>query len=118
VLGAGLLIWNPTGWANVLAMAFIGVSIAPIFPAMMSHTRTRVSDHYAPNTIGIQMAATSYGAAGIPSLMGVLARQISLEVIPLALLAVYAGLLVFYILSTNVVPRVIFDTWRRLGPMG
>jgi fucose permease len=118
LLGTGLLIWNPTGWANVLAMAFIGVSIAPIFPAMMSGTRTRVGDHYAANTIGMQMAATGFGAAAIPSLMGVLARQLSLEVIPVCLLAVYAGLLVFYVLSTNVIPRVIFDTWRRLGPMG
>ncbi len=118
LLGASLLIWNPSEWANVLAVAVIGLSIAPIFPAMMSGTRTRVGDHYAANTIGMQMAATGFGAAVIPSLMGVLARQTSLEVIPICLLAVYAGLLVVYVLSTNVIPRVIFDTWHRRGPMG
>jgi hypothetical protein len=64
------------------------------------------------------MAATGFRAAAIPSLMGVLALQISPEVISSCLLAVYAGLLVFYVLSTNVISRVIFDTWRRLGPMG
>jgi hypothetical protein len=37
----------------------------------------------------------------IPSLMGVLAQQISLEVIPLCLLAVYAGLLGLYLLTTR-----------------
>jgi hypothetical protein len=66
----------------------------------------------------MQMAATGFGAAVIPSLMGVLARQSSLEVIPVCLLAVYAGLLVVYVLSTNVISRVIFDTWHRRGPMG
>jgi len=101
LLGAGLLIWNPSQAANVLAVAIIGVSIAPIFPAMMSGTRARVGDHYAANTIGMQMAATGFGGAVIPSLMGVLARQVSLEAIPLFLLAVYAGLLGVYLLATR-----------------
>lgn len=101
LLGAGLLIWNPSEIANLMAVAVIGLSIAPIFPAMMSGTRTRVGDHYAANTIGMQMAATGFGTAVIPSLMGVLARQISLEVIPVCLLAVYAGLLGFYLLAVK-----------------
>jgi fucose permease len=99
LLGAGLLIWNPSKTANVLAVAVTGLSIAPIFPAMMSGTRTRVGDPYAANTIGMQMAATGFGGAVIPSLMGVLARQTSLEVIPFCLLAVYAGLSGFYVLA-------------------
>lgn len=101
LLGAGLLTWNPSEVANVLAVAIIGLSIAPIFPAMMSGTRTRVGDRYAANTIGMQMAATGLGTAVIPSLMGVLARQVSLEVIPVCLLAVYAGLFGFYVLAVR-----------------
>jgi fucose permease len=99
LLGAGLLILNPSEIANVLAVAVIGLSIAPIFPAMMSGTSTRVGDHYTANTIGMQMAATGFGTAIIPSLMGVSARQISLEIIPVCLLAVYAGLFGFYVLA-------------------
>jgi len=99
LLGAGLLIWNPSELANVAAVAVIGFSIAPIFPAMMSGTRTRVGDHFAANTIGMQMAATGFGTAVIPGLMGVLARQMSLEIIPVGLLAVYAGLLGVYLLA-------------------
>jgi fucose permease len=105
LLGAGLLIWNPSENANVIAVALIGLSIAPIFPAMMSGTRARVGDHYAANTIGMQMAATGFGTAVIPSLMGVLADQLSLEVIPVCLLAVYAGLLGFYLLAVR--PRKV-----------
>lgn len=99
LLGAGLLIWNPSEIANVVAVAVIGLSIAPIFPGMMSGTRRRVSDYHAANTIGMQMAATGVGMAAIPALMGALARQFSLEVIPVCLLAVYAGLLAAYMLA-------------------
>ncbi len=51
------------------------------------------------------MTATGFGMAVIPSLMGVLARQISLEVIPVCLLVVYAGLLGVYILAMR--PRKV-----------
>jgi len=102
LLGAGLLIWNPFVLANVIAVGIIGLSIAPIFPAMMSGTKIRVGDHFAANTIGMQMTATGLGTAVIPSLMGVLARRISLEIIPIFLLALYAGLLGIYILTVKV----------------
>lgn len=104
LLGAALLVWNPSETANVLAVAIIGLSIAPIFPAMTSGTRMRVGDHYAANTIGMQMAATGFGTALIPSLMGVLARQISLEIIPVCLLAVYAVVTGVYVLAMR--PRL------------
>ncbi|NSW52883.1 MAG: MFS transporter [Anaerolineae bacterium] len=99
LLGVGLLIWNPSELANVAAVAIIGVAIAPIFPAMMSGTRTRVGDHFAANTIGMQMASTGFGLAFIPSMMGVLARRFSLEIIPVILLAVYGALLLLYLLA-------------------
>lgn len=101
LMGTVLLVWNPSEIANVLAVAVIGLSIAPIFPAMMSGTRMRVGEAYAANTIGMQMAATGFGNAVIPSLMGVLARQSSLEIIPICLLAVYAWLLGVYLLAVR-----------------
>ena len=99
LIGTILLIWNPSDTFNLLAVAVIGFSIAPIFPAMMSGTSTRVGDHYAVNTIGMQMAATGLGTAVIPGLMGVFAHQISLEIIPVFLLAVYVGLFGLYVLA-------------------
>ena len=99
LLGAVLLIWNPSEISNVIAVAIIGLAIAPIFPAMMSGTSARVGDHYAANTIGMQMAATGFGTVVIPTAMGMLARQVSLEVIPVCLLVVYGGLFGFYILA-------------------
>src|SRR5690606_33289491 len=96
LLGDVLFIWSLFEIANVVAVAVIGLSIELIFPGMMSGTRMRVSDYHAANTIGMQMAATGVGMAAIPALMGALARQFSLEVIPVCLLAVYAGLLAAY----------------------
>lgn len=95
--GALLLVWNPSAAVNLLAVAIIGFSIAPIFPAMMSGTSKRVGEHFAANTIGMQMTATGLGTAVIPGVMGVVAKQVSLETIPLILLGVYAGLLGVYL---------------------
>ena len=99
LLGAALLVWNPADWANLVAVALIGFSIAPIFPAFMSGTSQRVGAHFAANHNGMQRAATGLGTAVIPSLLGVLARQFSLEVIPLGLVVVFLGLFGFYRLS-------------------
>ena len=98
-LGAALLVWNPSEVANLLAVALIGFAIAPIFPALMSGTSQRVGAHFAANTIGMQMAVAGLGAAIIPSLLGVLARQFSLEVIPICLVVVFLGLFGLYRLS-------------------
>jgi len=96
VLGALLLTWNPAPMANVAAVALIGFSIAPIFPALMSGTARRVGPAHAANTIGLQMTATGFGMMVVPSLMGVLASRVSLEAIPLCLLAVYLALAAIY----------------------
>lgn len=99
LLGSILLVWNPFPLASLAAVAVIGISIAPIFPALMSGTSQRVGAHFAANTIGMQMAAAGLGTAMIPGLLGVLARQLSLEVVPFCLVLVYAGLLGVYLLS-------------------
>jgi fucose permease len=84
-----------------MAVGLIGLCIAPIFPAMTSGTKGRVGDEHAANTIGLQMATSGFGMAVIPASMGVLARHISLEVIPFCLLAVYAALFGCYALAVR-----------------
>lgn len=99
LLGTGLLWWNPFELANLLAVALVGLAIAPVFPALISGTSRRVEARFAANTIGMQMAATGLGGALIPSLVGVLARRASLEVIPVCLVMLFAALLGLYRLS-------------------
>jgi fucose permease len=99
LLGGVLLVWNPADWANLLAVGLVGFAIAPIFPALMSGTSQRVGAHFAANTIGIQMAATGLGTAVIPSLLGVLARKGSLEIIPIGMIVIFAALFGLYLLA-------------------
>lgn len=98
-LGAVLLWWNPFPLANLLAVALVGLAIAPIFPALISGTSRRVGVRFAANTIGMQMAVTGLGGSLIPSLMGVLARRTSLEVIPICLTLLFLTLFGLYRLS-------------------
>ena len=98
-LGAGLLWWNPFEVANLLAVTLIGLAVAPVFPALISGTSRRVEARFAANTIGMQMAATGLGGAVIPSLVGVLARRVSLEVIPVCLVVLFVTLFGLYRLS-------------------
>jgi fucose permease len=100
-LGAVLLWWNPATVASLIAVALIGLAIAPIFPALTSGTSRRVGVHYAANTIGMQMAAASLGAALISSLVGILARRVALEVIPVCLMVLFAALFGLYALASK-----------------
>jgi fucose permease len=101
LLGSVLLWWNPANVANLIAVPMIGFAIAPIFPALISGTSQRVGVHYAANTIGIQMAAAGLGTAIIPSLVGILARHVSLEAIPVCLMVLFTGLLGLFALAVK-----------------
>lgn len=97
--GAILMWWNPAGWTNLLAVALIGFAIAPIFPALISGTSRRVGARFAANTIGMQMAAGGLGSSLITGLVGVLAKRISLEIIPVCWVIMFAALLGLYFLG-------------------
>lgn len=101
LLGVILLWSNPANVTNLVAVVLIGLAIAPIYAALMSGTSQRVGMHYAANTIGMQIAAAGLGSAIIPSLVGVLARQFSLEVIPVCLMVFFTGLFGLYALAVK-----------------
>ncbi len=85
LVGTILLIWDPAPVVNLLAVALVGLAIAPVFAALMSATVYRVGAKHASNTIGIQMAASGLGTAVIPGALGILATRFTLEVIPICL---------------------------------
>ncbi len=99
IIGAVLLWWNPVSIVSLIGVVVIGFAIAPIFPALMSGTSGRVSPKFAANTIGFQMMSAGIGGAILPTLMGVLARRISLETIPIFIFALLVAMLVVYLLS-------------------
>jgi fucose permease len=96
VCGALLLLWNPVPISGMFAVSLLGLSFAPIFPALISNTATRVAPEYVANTIGFQVAAASIGISIIPALLGVLADAIGLEIVSVAVLVLTILVLVVY----------------------
>jgi fucose permease len=99
ILGAVLLLWNPLPIVSLIGVVVIGFAIAPIFPSLTSSTSSRVSPRFAANTIGMQMAASGLAGALIPGTMGILARHVSLEAIPVSMVVLLTALLLVYLLS-------------------
>jgi len=100
--GSILFWWNPLPAVGVLGVFVVGFGLAPIFPGLVSSTSQRVGEHHAANAIGIQMSAASLGGAFLPALAGVLARRVSLESIPVMLVALALAMLILYILAARV----------------
>jgi fucose permease len=80
--------------------AKLGLGIALlVLAALLSGTAGRVGTRHAPNTIGMQIAATGVGAAVIPSLTGLVAESLSLDAIPPFLIALMIILIAAYLFS-------------------
>jgi|GEM_PF-3080307 fucose permease len=95
--GSALLWLNITTALSLAGVILSGFAIAPIFPSLVSGTSARVGDKHTGNTIGMQMAASGLGMAGMPALVGVIARRTSLEAIPPVLCAMFAVIIILYI---------------------
>ena len=102
IIGSILLWINISDIVSVIGVAMVGLSIAPIFAALVSGTPDRVGPKFAANTIGMQISAGSIGAATIPPLVGVAARYISLEAIPACLFILLVSLYLLYLLSNRI----------------
>ncbi|MBL7162035.1 MAG: MFS transporter [Anaerolineales bacterium] len=78
----GLLIWlNFSSLVNFLGLILIGFALAPVFPLLVLKTPERVGQHHAENAISYQIGSASLGLALLPGITGILANNISLEVV-------------------------------------
>lgn len=94
--GAVILLVFTGLWGSVGGIGLIGLSIAPIFPCLMSDTSGRVGPEHTANTIGMQISAAGLGAAVVPALAGILARHMGLEVLPPYLLVCFGLLFLIF----------------------
>ena len=69
-----------------MVLVMVGLGLAPVFPCLMYLTPTRVGGQLARHAVGLQVAAATIGAAGIPALIGVLIPSLGLESIARAAL--------------------------------
>ena len=81
LIGATLLSLNVANMLSFFGLVLIGLSIAPIFPCLISATSARVGYLHAANAIGFQISAAALGGAIVPGVTGVLAGRLGLEVI-------------------------------------
>ncbi len=99
--GAALAALGHDRWPTPLGLLLVGLSFAPIYPALVSSTPARLGRRHAANAMGFQVAAATAGMAAVPALIGVAARRLGHEAIArgwvlcavaaLAVLVVLAG---------------------------
>jgi fucose permease len=80
VLAAGL-IWLNVPVVSWLALAVLGLALAPIFPVLIADTPARLGAAQTANAVGLQVAAAVLGGAVLPGGIGVLAARLSLEAV-------------------------------------
>jgi fucose permease len=94
---AAALFWiAPTPLVGFIALALLGLTLAPIFPLLIAATPARLGQTYATQAIGFQVAAACLGTAALPGLAGVLARRQGVQVIAPFILIVALALLVLH----------------------
>jgi fucose permease len=101
VAGAALFALDLGAGISLLGLMLVGFGLAPVFPALIALTPTRIGADHAPNAIGFQVGSAGIGAAVLPGLAGVLGEAIGLEVIALF----FAGAAVLLFLTQEVAAR-------------
>jgi fucose permease len=102
LFGSALIAINLNNWLSLLGLALTGIAIAPIFPALISSTSYRVGKGHTVNTIGMQISAAGLGGALLPGLAGVLANNISLEIIPVFIIILF----ITFLLINNLITKL------------
>ncbi|MEK6285583.1 MAG: MFS transporter [Acidobacteriota bacterium] len=95
-LGATLIWLGGAGLLSFAGLALMGLASAPVFPSMISATPMRLGEAHTANGVGFQIAAAVLGQSLLPSLVGLLAGKLGLEVIAPALLGSACLLLVLF----------------------
>jgi fucose permease len=104
-LFAAAMVHADFGAASTLAgLAFLGFSLAPIFPMLIASTPARLGAESAAHAIGFQVSAACLGAAALPGLAGLIARWRGIEEIPAVLVANAIALLLLHE-GTNALAR-------------
>ncbi len=105
VLAAILLVLPLPPAASPVAMALIGLGLAPIFPCMLQLTPERFGAGNSPTIIGWQMASAYFGSTVTPPLIGQLLGRAGMWLLPPAILLLGALLYGFTELTNYCVYR-------------
>lgn len=84
------------GLGGRLGLVVLGLSLAPVFPTLMSRTPARLGPEVTHHAVGYQVSAATLGSAILPGGYGLLATRAGLEIIPWALVGGMLLLLVLH----------------------
>lgn len=101
VAGVGLLWWNPSNALGFAGLVIYGFALAPIFALMITNAQERLGPVHAPNAIGFQVAAASFGAGFLPGLAGLLSDEFGLEIISPFLMLLAILMILLYVAMGN-----------------
>ncbi|GGK21497.1 MFS transporter [Salinarimonas ramus] len=91
-VGAAAFAFAPTA-LSLAGIVLLGLACAPIFPMLMSRTPARLGEALTAHAVGFQVSAAMLGGVIFPALGGVLADVLSLEAIPVMLVATVLALI-------------------------
>lgn len=75
-----VLLWVDPAGLGVLGLPVAGLSLASIFPVLVTLTPARLGAHRTAWAIGLQLAAAGFGASTIPAMEGVIADATDVDV--------------------------------------
>lgn len=88
-----LLVPLPTIF-SLIGLLMIGFGCAPVYPSMLHETPVRFGTKHSQTIMGLQLAAGNAGALLLPPVFGFIASHLSVNLLPLFLVA-YASFMLF-----------------------
>jgi fucose permease len=98
VAGALLFVLMPNALLSFVGLLLVGLSLAPIFPTLISQTPALVGREHASHSIGFQVSAAMLGIIIGPSLLGVLGVRFGLDTGSLVIMILSILMTVAYLL--------------------
>jgi fucose permease len=94
--GAVLVALPASAWVAVAGLLVLGFAAAPVFPLLTLTTAERVGAAHVDRTIGLQTAVTGLGGALVPTGIGVLVGNTSVEALGPALVVLAVALVALH----------------------
>jgi fucose permease len=87
ILGAGILWLHVSDVADVVGLVVMGLSLGPIFPALVNLTPERLGRSAALDAVGWELSAAGVGGSGLSALVGVVLQLDGLRIFGAALMS-------------------------------
>ena len=95
-VGVGVMLLPFGTELSLIGLVLAGLGCAPIYPCVIHSTPAHFGEENSQALIGVQMASAYVGVCLMPPLFGVIARSISVSLLPVYLMALLVLMAVMY----------------------